>query len=154
LERQGEGHQVVHLRCVRAAPLGRRCVLRDGLRALRGGVCECGLPLLWWRLGAPTKPTTTASAAAADKGCPAGGVAAGEHEASRRMKTEMLVQMDGCDPGSGERRVLVIGATNRPEELDEAARRCVHRELLRGDTPCASIRGATMAASGNVDGAC
>ena len=31
------------------------------------------------------------------------------------MKTEMLVQMEGCDPTSTDRRVLLIGATNRPE---------------------------------------
>lgn len=27
----------------------------------------------------------------------------------------MLVQMDGCSPDSAERRVLLVGATNRPQ---------------------------------------
>lgn len=45
-----------------------------------------------------------------------------EHECSRRMKTEFLVQLDGATTDS-EERILVIGATNRPQELDEAARR-------------------------------
>jgi len=47
---------------------------------------------------------------------------ADENESSRRIKTEFLVQLDGAATSSGE-RVLVIGATNRPQELDEAARR-------------------------------
>lgn len=45
-----------------------------------------------------------------------------EHEASRRLKTEFLVQTDGIK-GDGTERVIVIGATNRPQELDEAAKR-------------------------------
>ena len=53
----------------------------------------------------------------------------GEHEASRRLKTEMLIQMEGCDPNTSDRRVLLIGATNRPEELDEAARRRMPKQL-------------------------
>lgn len=47
---------------------------------------------------------------------------ADENEASRRIKTEFLVQLDGTGTG-GQGRVLVIGATNRPHELDDAARR-------------------------------
>ncbi|XP_077296769.1 spastin isoform X12 [Arctopsyche grandis] len=46
----------------------------------------------------------------------------GEHEASRRLKTEFLVEFDGL-PGSGDHRVIVMAATNRPQELDEAALR-------------------------------
>eukprot|EP00775_Hariotina_reticulata_P005200 gene5200-5438_t len=63
----------------------------------------------------------------------------GEHEASRRLKTEMLVQMEGCDPGSASRRVLLVGATNRPEELDEAARRRMPKQLYI-PLPCAEAR--------------
>ena len=45
-----------------------------------------------------------------------------ENEASRRIKTEFLVQLDGTGT-TAQGRVLTIGATNRPQELDEAARR-------------------------------
>jgi fidgetin-like protein 1 len=51
-----------------------------------------------------------------------------ENEASRRMKTEFLIQLDGTGT-SGQGRVLVIGATNRPQELDEAARRRFTKRL-------------------------
>ena len=46
-----------------------------------------------------------------------------ENEASRRMKTEFLVQFDGTGSTILQSKVLIIGATNRPEELDDAARR-------------------------------
>jgi SpoVK/Ycf46/Vps4 family AAA+-type ATPase len=45
-----------------------------------------------------------------------------EFEGSRRIKTEFLVQLDGAKT-SAEEKILVVGATNRPQELDEAARR-------------------------------
>ncbi|KAI5806326.1 P-loop containing nucleoside triphosphate hydrolase protein [Geopyxis carbonaria] len=74
----------------------------------------------------------------------------GESEASRRIKTEMLVQMDGV--GHDSTGVLVLGATNIPWQLDSAIRRRFQRrihiaipdlrgrikmfELAVGSTPC------------------
>lgn len=74
----------------------------------------------------------------------------GESEASRRIKTELLVQMDGV--GKDSKGVLILGATNIPWQLDSAIRRRFQRrvhislpdtparmkmfELAVGSTPC------------------
>ncbi|XP_049591925.1 fidgetin-like protein 1 [Syngnathus scovelli] len=52
----------------------------------------------------------------------------GEHDSSRRIKTEFLVQLDGATTAA-EDRILVVGATNRPQEIDEAARRRLAKRL-------------------------
>jgi len=46
----------------------------------------------------------------------------GEHEGVRRIKTEFLLQFEGMLTGK-EEKVVVVAATNRPQELDDAALR-------------------------------
>ena len=59
----------------------------------------------------------------------------GESEASRRIKTELLVQMDGV--GKDTKGVLILGATNIPWQLDAAIRRRFQRRvhISLPDTP-------------------
>ncbi|KAH3765891.1 neuronal spastin [Pelomyxa schiedti] len=66
-----------------------------------------------------------------------------EHDAMRRLKTEFLVQFDGVTSGS-EEQLLIMGATNRPQDLDEAARRRLVKRIYVG-LPDANTRMNIMA---------
>ncbi len=53
----------------------------------------------------------------------------GEHQASRQLKTEFLVQFDGAREVERKGHVLFIGATNRPWDLDEAVIRRLSKRV-------------------------
>jgi len=55
----------------------------------------------------------------------------GEHEAMRKIKNEFMSHWDGLLSKSGE-RVLVLAATNRPFDLDEAIIRRFERRIMVG----------------------
>ncbi|KAK2959383.1 putative Vacuolar protein sorting-associated protein 4A [Blattamonas nauphoetae] len=54
-----------------------------------------------------------------------------EHEGSRRMKTELLIQMDGLNNDMAA-RVFVLGASNLPWDLDAAMLRRLEKRILVG----------------------
>jgi SpoVK/Ycf46/Vps4 family AAA+-type ATPase len=53
----------------------------------------------------------------------------GEHEAMRKIKNEFMSMWDGLKTKENE-RVIVMGATNRPFDLDDAVLRRMPRRLL------------------------
>ncbi|CAM9808365.1 katanin p60 ATPase-containing subunit A-like 2 isoform X1 [Lampetra fluviatilis] len=69
------------------------------------------------------------------------GGAGGEHEGSRRMKTELLVQMDGL--ARSDDLVFVLAASNLPWELDHAMLRRLEKRILV-DLPSAAARRAMI----------
>lgn len=53
-----------------------------------------------------------------------------EHEASRRLKTEFMAQVDGATASAqADERVYIMAASNRPQDLDDAVRRRLDRRI-------------------------
>ncbi|KAI3727678.1 hypothetical protein L6452_16296 [Arctium lappa] len=77
---------------------------------------------------------------------------AGEHEAMRKIKNEFMTHWDGLLTKPGE-RILVLAATNRPFDLDEAIIRRFERRIMVG-LPSVENRGMilkTLLAKENIE---
>ncbi|XP_004345186.2 katanin 60-PA [Capsaspora owczarzaki ATCC 30864] len=86
-----------------------------------------------------------------------------EHEASRRVKSELLVQMDGVGSSTvgddASKVVMVLAATNFPWDLDEALRRRLEKRIYiplpsaegRSQLLKLNLRGVAQADDVNVD---
>lgn len=61
-----------------------------------------------------------------------------ENDSVTRQKTEFLLRFDGLSSSANE-RLLIIGATNRPQDLDEAARRRFTKRIYV-PLPCKTAR--------------
>lgn len=90
--------------------------------------------------------------------------ASGEHESSRRVKSELLVQVDGVNNSSvgedGARKiVMVLAATNFPWDIDEALRRRLEKRIYiplpnfesRRELIKINLRTVEVAADVNID---
>lgn len=53
----------------------------------------------------------------------------GENDATLRVKSELLIQMDGLGSSGDGGNVTVLGATNLPWNLDEALRRRFEKRI-------------------------
>ncbi|KAJ0775191.1 putative AAA+ ATPase domain, ATPase, AAA-type, core, AAA ATPase, AAA+ lid domain-containing protein [Helianthus annuus] len=56
----------------------------------------------------------------------------GEHEAMRKIKNEFMTHWDGLLSKTGQKQILVLAATNRPFDLDEAIIRRFERRIMVG----------------------
>ncbi|KAJ9459624.1 Katanin p60 ATPase-containing subunit A1 [Diplonema papillatum] len=52
-----------------------------------------------------------------------------EHEASRRMKSELLTEMNGMNSSTSDARIMILATSNKPWDLDEGFRRRFEKRI-------------------------